>query len=164
VTADGTVAVRATDKVKVDAALLTVSLSLSDLFGLALGDASTQNTATDTVSAYVDHSTVKAGQSITIAGDATETATADATAVAGSINVAGLAGVLATATSDVDGSVQAYAQGGFLSAAGAMNVTATSDRVAGSKAGGFVGGSIAIGILDTAANVGGETLAYIGEG
>ena len=143
-------------------ALIQASAMSIGLVGAAVGVSTTNNLIANTVSAYVDHSSVTGpgGINVTTTSNQTVQATTIATALGISL---GISNNDAEANSTIDSVIEAYVNAGTLNAgSNAVNVQATSTLTATTIAGGSSGGTASISDMSPTSTLGGTTQAYVG--
>ncbi|HEY7759786.1 MAG TPA: hypothetical protein VIA64_10275 [Burkholderiales bacterium] len=155
------VSISATDTSSATAKVVSVSVG-GGLVGVAIGVALTDNTINNTVSSFVDGSSVRAFDGdVSVLAGATQTITADAVAVAASLSIGG-AGAGAHSKTTIGGTVDAHVTGAALSATGGdVLVKAASNLTADAAANGGAGGSaVGIAVMLPTATIEGTTRAY----
>ena len=155
------VGIDAQDTSAINSELIGFGVSVG-LTGIAVGIAKTENTIENQVSAFTDKSEVNtASNNILINALGGQRSTATTTAGAASVSL-GAAGAGAVSNSTINGTVEAYANDSTLSSSnGITTISANSNLTSDSEAKGGAGGVVAAAVMESHANIGGTTRAFL---
>ncbi|NET39631.1 MAG: hypothetical protein F6K19_48000 [Cyanothece sp. SIO1E1] len=162
VTALTGVGIDAQDKSAINSELIGFGVA-GGLVGASFGVAKTDNTIENKVAAFTDESAAgTANNNIVINALGEQHSTATTIAGAASISLVGAAAAGATSDSTVNGTVEAYANDATLTSAnGSTTISANSNLTSDSEAKGGAGGSVAATVMNSNADIGGTTRAFV---
>ena len=168
VTASAAVKVEARDESTITATVLAVSVSAAVAPGavaVAVGVSTADNQIGGSVSAYVSSSTVNAQSgSVTITAESLATINTTNTAISLAISLISAAGTSAVTTEDISPNVNAYVDGGAITASGAGSILDVDAKFTGTTdpaTTGAAGATLAFSAVTVNALIGGTTSAYI---